>query len=236
MNRSSRQSGSAIILIFIAVAIFGALSFAVMRGGAGSMQTLTDEQATLAANEIIAYGDALAKAVQTLKLRGCSDTQFDFANTTWVNSDNTQTMAIGHNSTAVSGCGVFKTGEGNSQPIVFARNYFVDATTGQINFGSAIIRSVVLPGIGTSAADMAYFLPHISDTVCLKINSLLAVPPENAIPTHTATGAKTAYNGDYSISYTVNDTNGTLTGKSAFCSLEPAGINDNRFYKVLIAR
>ncbi len=236
MTRSPHQSGSAIILIFIAVAIFGALSFAVMRGGTGSMQTLTNEQARLAANEIIAYGDALAKTVQTLKLRGCADTQFDFANTVWTRQSGAVQIALGHNPNAPpSGCSVFSLTDGKIQPAIFPLSYTNNIVPGPTNtkLGHGRIYRGSVPGIGdASTQDLLYTASRLNQAVCLKINEILGVPnPDNQPPTFTHTVLD--YNGSYSGTAAIVDTLGVFTGKSAFCATQLNGAN---YWRVLIAR
>ena len=74
------ERGNALLYILIAVALIAALSYVVSRGQRGNTSTLTDQQARLAAQEIIDYGNDLANAVQKLRLRGCTDTQVSFEN------------------------------------------------------------------------------------------------------------------------------------------------------------
>ncbi len=76
----NKQAGSAIVLIFVMIALFGALSFTVsksMRGGGGKIDT---EQAQLAAAEILSYARSVRSAVQELQINGCSDTEISFEN------------------------------------------------------------------------------------------------------------------------------------------------------------
>jgi hypothetical protein len=79
MNTSS-QSGNALIYILIAVALLGALSFAVSQSGRGNIRQLSAEKAKITSNEIIEYGNVLANAVAQLRLRGCADTELSFQN------------------------------------------------------------------------------------------------------------------------------------------------------------
>lgn len=69
MNRSG-ESGNVLFYIFIAIVLFGGLSFAVSQSGRGSLESLTSEKNRLAATEIVDYSDAVAKAVGMMRLRG----------------------------------------------------------------------------------------------------------------------------------------------------------------------
>lgn len=73
------ERGNLFFYIFMAVALFAGLTFAVSQGGRVSVQSLTREQARLQATEIIDYSDAMAKAVGTLRLRGTTLARLRFA-------------------------------------------------------------------------------------------------------------------------------------------------------------
>ncbi len=240
MNRKLSQSGSAFWIILIAIMIFGGLSYAVMQGRSGSVTALTNDQARVAAAEIIAYGDTLAKTVQTLKLRGCADTQFDFTNTIWQTNDGTPTIPT--NPTAVSGCGVFKSGEGNAQIVVFPASYIYDWTgAGPSNWkvGASGVQITELPGVGNNTKEDVFLtVGRINNQVCMMINNILGV--ENLV---TGPPIGTQYNANYAggfldnSTHTFTDVSGKLAGKNAFCyqesTLAPYHL---RYWRVLITR
>src|SRR5690606_26138536 len=68
------------LYILIAVALIAALSVLVSRGGQVNSGLITDQQAKIAAQEIIAYGNTVAGAVQKLRLRGVHETGISFEN------------------------------------------------------------------------------------------------------------------------------------------------------------
>jgi len=72
------QSGSAIVMLFVAVALFGALAYAFMKGSRGSTSMMTEEQSK--ANSSTTQGQAMivSQAVKRLKLRGCKDAQISY--------------------------------------------------------------------------------------------------------------------------------------------------------------
>ncbi len=78
MNRPPSQRGSAIMLLFIAIALFGMVTFAFMRGSGNSTAMMTDEQIKVATQEMISYGSDIRTAIKRLKLRGCKDTEISF--------------------------------------------------------------------------------------------------------------------------------------------------------------
>lgn len=234
-----RQSGSVIILILVAVALFAALSYTMMRGGAGSQGTLTDSQARLAAMEIIAYGDAMEKAVQKLRSRGCSETQFDFSNTVWTSATTGNPLySPGHNSRAPSdgSCAVFGAAgdiEAQLAPKDALRKNVI--STGTAVGAMRAIRTP-MPEMGSSQEDLALFIPFINVETCLKINSILGVENiDDTPPLHSYASA--VYNGTFGSSTSFTDMDSKLTGHNAFCTRDHlADPPEQRFFKTLIER
>lgn len=72
------DAGNALFLILIAVALFAALSYAITSSGRGSGD-IDKEQASIAAAQIVQYGDAIYRAIQKMKIiNGCSDYDISF--------------------------------------------------------------------------------------------------------------------------------------------------------------
>lgn len=78
MKRYS-ESGNVLFYIFLAVVLFGGLSFAVSQSGRGSLSQITQDRTRLAATEIIDYSDSLSKAVGMMRLRGTTLTKLRFS-------------------------------------------------------------------------------------------------------------------------------------------------------------
>ncbi|PZO85416.1 MAG: hypothetical protein DI626_07430 [Micavibrio aeruginosavorus] len=74
----SRQRGSAIIMIFVAVALFGLLSFAFMRGSNTSTALMTSEKDKAMVTDAQDYANAVNMAIKRLKARGCTDSQISY--------------------------------------------------------------------------------------------------------------------------------------------------------------
>lgn len=240
MKPHSSQNGSAFFLILIAIAIFGALSYVVFKDSRSSSGTLTKEKSKLVAQEIVAYGDTLATAVQKLRLANCMETELDFANSSWVQPNGTTpTVATGHNPSAPSsGCSVFGINDGKIKAVAFPASYFMVTvpSTANTRQGSARIRILKMVGIGSSTEpELVYFLPHITTEVCMEINKILGVDnPSDALPTITESTAPD-YTGVFTGANAYTDVSGGLTGKPAFCAATTAD-GDTRFIKTLLAR
>lgn len=77
------QSGSIFIWIFVMIALFGALSYAMLQGSRGSSSSLTAERAKLAANEIVAFHTQIRNAIKAMRIDGCRDTEISFQSSYW---------------------------------------------------------------------------------------------------------------------------------------------------------
>lgn len=232
-SRPSPQSGSAFFIILVGIAMFASLSYVVFKGSHVSESTLSTDRARIAAQEIVTYGDTLARAVQALKLRGCQDTQFHFANSAWKNGNGTNAQEA--NPVAAAGCGVFVTGEGNVQAMTFPVDYF-DSGTHDTAQGSSRVRVASFLGIGDETQEEVFYnLPAVRNDICLAINTLLDIGTAGGNLPAIAEGTTADYKGVFSATavsaYT--DTNGKLGGKTAFCARTADG---NKFFRVLIAR
>jgi len=210
-----------------------------MRGSTGQMSA---DQAKLAAEDFLSYGNVLANTVQKLRLQGCQETQLDFSNTNWIKHDGTIFYIPSSFPNAISGCGVFKNGEGGAQAAVMPLNYMYNWTTiaaSNTEIGSGRIMRYVIPGVGSSNEDVVLLYPTVSLAVCQKINEQVGIAnPTNDVPTMTLNFTTTDYFGTFSGGGTMTDTSAgsVLTGKTTFCARSSANPQDNRFMQVLMAR
>ncbi|GEM_PF-6011503 len=74
----SKQAGNAIIIILIAVFLFGALAAAFMRGARSGQTNLTSGQTRLIAQELLAYAQVLERTSLKLTQRGCAPSQLSY--------------------------------------------------------------------------------------------------------------------------------------------------------------
>jgi len=73
-KKNSHHSGNAIFFILIGVVMFAALIFTMTRGMNTSNKLTTEEEANLAATEVLSYGNTIRTVVeQLLLLKGASD-------------------------------------------------------------------------------------------------------------------------------------------------------------------
>jgi len=223
MTRSPTQNGSAFIIILIAIAMFAALSYVVAMGGRTSQSSLTTEQAKLAAREIVAYADTVAKTVQKLRLAGCTETQIGFSFSGqpggWANNPS---------SPSDGRCEVFGMNGGKVQytPISTEWLYNTTTTVWWPNGETAVTN------IGTTSTELILWARNLKRDVCNEINNIHSLTGAMAetVGVHT-----TNFAGTYAlVANGIGDDVGTAYArKSTGCILDATG---GKYYAVLIAR
>ncbi len=216
--------GSALIIILIAVALFGALSYVVanmMRGGSGN---ISEEKAKIYAGEIIDYAASIKRAVQNIQIsNNCSDTEISFETaglTGYTNGTNTK-------------CQVFNA-NGGGLSYVPPSPYYTDAT--EITFTG---ENQIDHSAGSSASDLLFILTDIAPEICLQINEKLNITnPSGAPPDDTGVSGLTKFTGVFGSGNTLNDENANLTDALTGCYLDSdsAVAKPYIFYSVLINR
>lgn len=239
MNTSSHQSGSAIVLILVAVAMFAALSFAVMRGGAGSTQALTDQQALLAAQEMISFSSTMQKTIHTMRLRGVNETQFDFSNDVYKTLHEIP-ITLPNGSCTNDICKVFDVNGGAITPFVTASNALILPPSGPNTHkpGHAGFWVLKVGGIGSELPDLLMINAFLKKEVCIKINELLGVENPAGAPPVDSYGNMMVYSDNIvtfpdPVGYGLGDQAPQIVGKSIFCARHGT---DYRMWTVLLAR
>lgn len=166
MDRTQRnaQSGNVMFYIFLAVVLFGALSFAVSQSGRNSGDSAAVQQNRLRATELIDYGDTVARGVGMLRLRGTSLANLKFSSTGTTEND----------VFALDGGGVNYRAPSSDMTATGTESY-------QILTGNAV------NGVGTTCAaagctDLLLVLGKITLPVCTTVNQLAGVNPPDFSP------------------------------------------------------
>lgn len=243
--RTTSQTGSAFFIILIAIAMFAMLTYALSKGNRSSSTMLSSDQARLAAEEIIAYGDAIQKAVQTLRLRGCSDTQLNFTNTASKQRGGTVYTYTNGQSPADGSCHVFDIRGGKVTARLLTSGYVDPAllpNDGWMHSASFIITASRLQGAGTDSAsasgtDIVIWIGRLKPEVCMKINEILGVEnPSNEPPTDTFDCDSNTFQGSYTgCADPIGDVP-ALQNSRAYCSgYNNSGIMYN-YFQTLVAR
>lgn len=178
MNKHTKsQSGNILFLILIAVALFAALSYVVVRSsrsGAGNTEAENDR---LEASRVLNYVTAVQAAVVRLQLSGCTDAQISFED------ELLDSGSIGIGATYVNPnaptddhCHVFRA-KGGGVPVEIPKLNKMDATLYPYYYFSG---SDALTDVGTtctdpSCGDLAFSLWGVSVGLCKALNDLSGV-------------------------------------------------------------
>ncbi len=243
MNTRTSEAGNIFFYIFVAIALLGALSFAVSQSTRQTGRGLDDDRAKLAASEIISYGDTVAKAVGQLRLRGIQPYQMSFAHTNaHIGYGTYDTNPRAEIFNPQGGGVIYRTPPvlaGNGPPLVY-------------NFvGAYAIDRVGLTGCTLPASEPAncsellLSVQGINQTVCQMINSLLSIhardaapPQDDALPvTPLFAGNASGAPNPYSFTETIADSGSSamLSNRTAGCYYNP-GSSSHIYYQVLLAR
>ena len=219
-KKSTGQSGSALIIILVAVALFGALSYTVanmLRGG-DSPNAIAEQPASILTDEILGYARTVKQAVQDLKIsNGCEDEQISFEND--IGSEYVNTAAP-------NDCRVY----GSEGANLSRQNMFEDVSSSPWLFtGENRIANV---GSNTTDGDLLIVLPDINLTVCLAINDKLNVPNASQDTPVSNVYDPTKFTGTYASTQIIGD-GLEIAGFQAGCA-ESSG--EYYFYSTLIAR
>lgn len=180
MTADNRSAGNVILFILLAVALFGALAYTFMRGSEGGQGNMTQQQAKVAAQEILDYAKNVETTVNRLRARGCSENQLSFdydipATTGYENS----------NAPADYSCHVFHQNGGKLTHRSPLPAWLDQSKTSQSDFGALIVtgKSCVY-GIGTnkgqcaanvitSDQELLLIVPYVRKEVCDEINKMM---------------------------------------------------------------
>ncbi|MFA5592868.1 MAG: hypothetical protein WC989_06115 [Micavibrio sp.] len=233
------EGGGVLVWILIAVALFAALSYTMVReGGTGAAtRTMSDAQARLAAAEIIAYGDAVKQAIQKMRISGAGDTEPDFQTPVFINSAGNSMNKPNPHCTAAS-CRVFDPSGGGVQAAAVSANAVIELEVAEPTpqAGHWAAHQFKVEGVGTEELELLFSAHEIRKEVCMKINDLLGVQnPSGAPPVDNVSGI--GWNGQYVSSAILGDEEPALHGKRAMCFQRiTSGVPWFQYSVVLIAR
>jgi hypothetical protein len=167
MQSARRENGNVLFIILIGVMLFAALMYAITRSSTGS-QTISKEQAEVAADEIIDSFTAVKMAVARLRsLNACADTQISFENAVVSGYANS-------NAPADKSCHLFDAGGAGLQWI--SPPAAANTSASIIYGGSSAIVGVVQAGNGPGDnKELLMFVPVNNVDICKSLNSRLGV-------------------------------------------------------------
>lgn len=230
------QDGNAVIMILVAVALFAALGFTFLKGGQQGIGNMSAQQASMAAQDIVAYANKMENAFNRLRQKGCSETEFDFSNNVWKLANGSYIFPAGHNTKAASGCGLFVQGEGGMTAAVMPENYndptYTPTGVNTMKGHFRILR-VTMPSIGTTNEDLVLNFPIVNKALCMALNDIAGVEnPGDNPPNATTNSGAAEFNGVWTTTGTFVE-DAALTGKPRFCFKSSGFL---RYYHTILVR
>ena len=170
MTHRSSEQGSAIVYVFIGIALFGALMFMFSRGASQNTSSMSKQQGSIKASEVMVRADQIASTVDNLLLKGCSINELNFY------SDHfTQSGTANPNAPSDGHCDVYSpkggklTWTGCPDSTLCPDPYL---------YAPFIPSGIVGNGMGSVPEDLVYFV-LVRKEVCQAINASLGLPTTN---------------------------------------------------------
>lgn len=169
INQSGNQSGAALFIILIAVALFAALGYAISQSSRGS-GSIDKEKLTLEAASIIQYAAQLEQATLRLRLvNRCSEAQLNLGNSVVSGYDNPSAPTD-------KTCNLFSPEGGNLVWKNPTTTQLDTSNAGRPGYGVMFFSSQTgLVNVGISdgsinSVDLTMLIPYISTPLCEEIN------------------------------------------------------------------
>ena len=228
------EKGNVLFIILIAVALFGALSYAVTQGMRGGGSDISKDQAGLYADEILDYAKSVEIAVQRMMARGVSENdlcfdidQYPGGNTTYEHASCSNTRNR-----------VFHPDGGG----ISYRAPSIDWLDPDFSFVERFQGAINIDSVGTNAAELVWQFNGIREDICKAVNVRANVvdgfgadvPQENN-DSATTGNPFTGTFGVGNLADNVGDDGTGLSGKKTFCRNQ-SSVPIFQFDHVLIAR
>jgi hypothetical protein len=229
----AKQSGNAVVLILIGVALFGALAYTFMRGSKQGQGNLTDQRVKLLATEIISSGNTLKQTVDKLRQRGCSENEISFEATNIVGF-----LGVTYfNPSAPSDktCHVYDTSGGKLTPFLLPSGTQL-YTDSQKYFGYS--GNYRITNLGSIGSELIAGLPDLPLGICNKINQMLNI---TTMPVRTGNPSPNIFVGTFAgVTHLTSDYRSACIqveqmGGAAYRSKNPLAVS-YVYYTVLIER
>lgn len=219
------QSGSALILIMITIALFSALVFMFTRSGEQGTGNFSTQQSRMAAQQVLAYSKAIEDAVSRLLQRSISENQLDFRN-------DVVTAGYDNEGCLDDSCRVFSPQGGKAVWQTPPNNIGQWVIT-----GAARVNHVGTQGTDPENSELLLVLPNVPPELCLAINAQLGIENPSGLPPMTVEDVAfaTQFTGAFTAGGQIAGTE--LDRKSSACFREKDSSPPlYHFYHTLIAR
>ena len=239
MNRTSSSAGGVFFYIFLGIALFAALSFAVanmMRTSSGA--DVNKELRHVQASEIVQAATAMRTALRTMDIGGTDETEISF--------DNPAVAGYGHTPAETDNQKLFHVSGGGLSYAPPLEEWLDPARAGSAGYRQWIFSGAnEVTGVGTDgdlgggSSELLAILPWLNRDLCLKLNDILSVSNPGGLPPQDAGNIDLAakFTGTYAASQAIGG-DAAIDGKRAGCvrggGTPPA--DSYHFFQVLLAR
>jgi hypothetical protein len=248
-NNKYNQSGNVFIVILIGVFLFSALLYMFARSAQQGTGNITQQQAKVAAQEVLNYARLIEGGVDRIRRNGCSESEISFENS----------FVAGYNNARApldNSCHVFDDNGGKISYTAPSTNWLDAANDTEIFYNELLFPEgscVIDVGTGGSTCntannetthDIVLIIPWIKRELCITLNNDLNVenpsgePPIDNGRVWLATNDKFVGNFPTTAGYALQaDTSENHT--SACIAADPLGDQPGggfHFYHVLLAR
>lgn len=230
------EKGNVLFIILIAVALFGALSYAVTQGMRGGGSDISKDQAGLYADEILDYAKSVEIAVQRMMARGVSENDLCFDIDQYPGGN----ASFEHASCADTKNRVYHPNGGGIYYKSINVKALDSANSANSTYALPYIQSgYQMVGIGNeSLPELLLQINFITKDVCMAINRSVGVSNDDGdVFEEDNTAASIAFVGNFAaapVADTLNDDGVGYEGKPVYCRKSSSGTY--QFVKVLIAR
>jgi hypothetical protein len=236
------ESGNAMFYILIAIALLAALSFAVTQGNRASVNNMQRDRARLMATEVIEHSDAIAKGVQTLRLRGLPLETLSFESNESYSAPNANSCG--------TACELYHPDGGGLINSPISTDWLSKEKSSQPTTGQVILAgNVCVPFIGKGGAncgtdsidneELIVFVSGIRDDVCKQTNLIHhSISLKDNIPEQSSCFIPTYFTGSFTEQGVID--NPLLSAKTAGCFQMAASCTTNGganiYYQVISSR
>ncbi len=229
MTTHPNQSGSILVYILIAVALFAALGYSVSQMMRGGGEHIGQEKTGIYVSDLLDYTKNIRGAVQMLRISNdCEEDELSFERNPFDGSD---TDYVNPNAPSDFSCHIFHPLGGGAAP---------SNTLETINGGAPwyITAQNTIPDIGDpSSSELLLILPNLNKSLCLAVNDRLGVTnPANDAPIDTNGIDNTPFIGTYSATEEIS-TSALIGAKPTGCIKDTSSTpNTYHLFQVLLAR
>ncbi len=234
-RKGNAQNGNALWFILVAIVLLAGLTVVLTRGGSSVTQSGDVEQLRIAGSQLLRYAKGIESAIDQMKMRGISESQFSF--------EHDNPVVYLNASCTVDDCKIFSV-SGGGATYKNAPSNAISAGTGAWIFTAANNVGTTANPVGTTAAmtgnDIIMLMPSMREDLCIQINRDLKVGTPGTLPEDSTALAVTPFDGTFVSGLTIIDGDPApleLDGKQAGCFKATAPNPDViYFYYVLLAR